>query len=303
MHPPAPQRSFLRHLVVGSSAPAQAAVRWLLAVGALIGITFAVRPDLDIALTRTFFEPATKHFPLTFNTNLAWLRDQAPLIVFASFACIIVSLLAKLVWPSRPMLIRGRAVIFLITTFALGPGLLVNVILKEHWSRPRPAEIIEFGGEKQFVAWWDPRGTCDQNCSFVSGETSMAAWTLAPAVLVPGPLGAAAVAGALLVTLGMAVMRFIVGGHFFTDIAFAVLFTWLIIWGVHGLVYRWPRTALREQDLENALERLGRFVQTEVPSGLRRRAKLAVAALRTSLAAMRAMWRQGNEPPKERKSL
>jgi lipid A 4'-phosphatase len=302
MHPPAPKHSFFRHLIVSSTAPRNL-VKWLLAAGAVVGVTFAVRPDLDIALTRTFFEPATNHFPLTFNATIAWLRDQAPLIVFAGLACIGVSLLVKLVWPSRPMLIRGRAAIFLLTTFALGPGLLVNVILKEHWSRPRPAEVIEFGGEKQFVPWWDPRGTCDQNCSFVSGETSMAAWTLAPAMLLPGPLGGAAVAGALLFTLAIAVIRFIVGGHFFTDIAFAVLFTWLIIWAVHGLVYRWPRTALPEQIIESALERFCLFVQSELLGALGRGARVAIAAIRTSLARARAILRQGNEPPKERGSL
>ena len=86
----------------------------------------------------------------------------------------------------------------------LGPGLLVNLTLKNHWGRPRPIEVAQFGGDKQFVAWWDPRGTCDGNCSFVSGDVSGAIWTIAPAALVPPPWRALAYGGALALGAGMA---------------------------------------------------------------------------------------------------
>ena len=89
----------------------------------------------------------------------------------------------------------GRAVVFLALTLALGPGLLVNGLLKEHWSRPRPGEVVEFGGSLAPTPW-DPRGRCEQNCSFVSGETSGAAWTVAPALLLPGTLRAVALGAA-----------------------------------------------------------------------------------------------------------
>ena len=35
------------------------------------------------------------------------------------------------------------------------------------------------------MPWWDPRGDCPKNCSFVAGEPSGAFWTLAPAALTP----------------------------------------------------------------------------------------------------------------------
>ena len=85
------------------------------------------------------------------------------------------------------MLLSGRAVLFLVTTLALGPGLVTNVILKDHWGRPRPIDVTQFGGNEHFVPWWDPRGDCPGNCSFVSGDVSGAVWTVAPAALVPLP--------------------------------------------------------------------------------------------------------------------
>ena len=35
-------------------------------------------------------------------------------------------------------------------------------------------------------------------------------------------------------------MRIAVGGHFFTDVAFAGVFTFLIIWLAYALLFRWP---------------------------------------------------------------
>jgi lipid A 4'-phosphatase len=236
----------------------------LLVAIAVTAVTFALNPQWDLALTRLFYDPTSKQFPLTFNATISWLRDQAVLLTIACFACLLGSVVLKLVLPMRRMLIPGRALIFLVLSFALGPGLLVNGILKEHWSRPRPAEVVEFGGDKVFMPWWDPRGGCDQNCSFVSGETSTAAWTFAPAVLIPGPMGTIAIGAAASYTAGMAVMRLIVGGHFFTDLVFAVLFTALLIWAVHGLIYRWPRTALDDNRIETAIGRFGLFLRHDL---------------------------------------
>jgi lipid A 4'-phosphatase len=236
----------------------------LLGTVALIAVTFALNPQWDLALSRPFYDPTSKQFPLTFNATISWLRDQAVLLTIACLACLLGSIVLKLILPARRMLIPGRAIIFLALSFALGPGLLVNGILKEQWSRPRPAEVVAFGGDKTFMPWWDPRGACDQNCSFVSGETSTAAWTFAPAILIPGPLGTVAIGAAAVYTLGMATMRLIVGGHFFTDLAFAVLFTALLIWAMHALIYRWPRTALDENRIDAAIGRFGLFLRHDL---------------------------------------
>ena len=44
----------------------------------------------------------------------------------------------------------GLGVIFLIATLAIGPGLIVNLGLKDHAHRPRPVHVVEFGGTDEF---------------------------------------------------------------------------------------------------------------------------------------------------------
>jgi membrane-associated phospholipid phosphatase len=141
-------------------------------------------------------------------------------------------------------------------TLALAPGVLVNVILKEHWDRPRPVHVTQFSGSDAFVPWWDPRGNCPTNCSFVSGDVAGAFWTLAPAALAPPAWRGLAYAGALAVGIGISLLRIITGAHFITDVVFAGVFTFLVIWIVHGLVYRRPRTRLTDEAVERAIERI-----------------------------------------------
>jgi membrane-associated PAP2 superfamily phosphatase len=168
-------------------------------------------------------------------------------------------------------LISGRAIVFLVATLALGPGLLTNVILKDHWGRPRPIDVTQFGGDQHFVAWWDPRGDCPGNCSFVSGDVSGAFWTIAPAALVPLPWRGLAYGAALALGAGMAALRIMAGGHFFTDTVFAGVFTFLIIWIVHGLIYCWPRTRLTDEGVDRAIERVARPAQDFIVGLLRKR--------------------------------
>jgi lipid A 4'-phosphatase len=152
------------------------------------------------------------------------------------------------------MLMPGRAVALMIGTLALAPGIVANNLLKDHWGRPRPIDVTVFGGDERFVPWWDPRGDCPKNCSFVAGEPSGAFWTLAPAALVPPPWRALAYGGGLAFGAGVGVLRMAGGGHFFSDVVFAGVFAFLIIWLAHGWLYRWPATAITDAAVERALE-------------------------------------------------
>ncbi|HEY4407835.1 MAG TPA: phosphatase PAP2 family protein [Xanthobacteraceae bacterium] len=223
-----------------------------LALAAAIGVLFGIYPQLDLDLIRPFFDPAVSGFWGSINPWLNGLRDLSRLLVTLLVAPAAFAIVGKLVLPRRPMLIPGRAAVFLVVTLALGPGLLTNIVLKSHWGRPRPVDVIEFGGDQHFVPWWDPRGDCPTNCSFVAGEPSGAFWMLAPAVLVPPAGRALAIAAALAFGSGIGLVRMGGGGHFFTDVAFSGLFTFIIIWLVYGLLFRWPGTT--DRAIERALE-------------------------------------------------
>jgi membrane-associated PAP2 superfamily phosphatase len=225
-----------------------------LALAAAVGLLFGLYPKLDLDLARPFFDPAAGGFRASVDPVLNALRDLSRLIVTLLAAPAVVAIVGKLVLPRRSMLIPGRAAVLMVATLALAPGLVTNILLKSHWGRPRPIDVVEFGGDQHFVPWWDPRGDCPTNCSFVAGEPSGAFWTLAPAALVPPAWRPLAYAAALAFGAGIGLLRMAGGGHFFTDVAFSGLFTFLIIWLVHFLLFRRPGTS--DRAVERALERL-----------------------------------------------
>jgi lipid A 4'-phosphatase len=227
-----------------------------LAIAAVVGFLFGLDPRLDLDLAGLSFDPGRGGFVQASVLPIGlWLRDLSRLIISAIAAPAVVALAVKLARPRRPLIIPGRAVLLMITTLALGPGILANVVLKSHWGRPRPVDVTEFGGDQHFVPWWDPRGDCPTNCSFVAGEPSGAFWTVGPALLLPPAWRAAATTAALAFGAGLGAVRMYGGGHFFTDVVFAGVFMFLIAWLTHGFLYRWPATRISNETIERAIER------------------------------------------------
>ncbi len=223
----------------------------------VIGSLFGIFPELDLKLAALFYDPATRSFPLKLDELAAFARDAAMWVAWALAMPAIVAIVVKLVRPDRPMLIPGRAAVFLLVTLLLSAGVLTNLTFKSYWGRPRPVMVTEFSGPWEFRPWWDPRGECGRNCSFFSGEGATAFWTLAPAVLTPPAWRPLAYAAATLFGIATSVLRMAFGGHFFTDVAAAGLVSFLVIWLAYAWIYRWPSTRLTDAGIEAVLARLG----------------------------------------------
>src|SRR6266481_5482946 len=227
-----------------------------LGLALVIGLLFGIYPELDLKLATLFYDPAIKSFPIKLDAVAEFARDAAMWIAWAFALPAIVAFVVKLARPDRPMLIPGRAAIFLLVTIILSAGILTNRTFKSYWGRPRPVMVTEFNGPWQFVPWWDPRGACGKNCSFFSGEGATAFWTFAPAALTPPAWRPLAYAAATLFGITTSALRMAFGGHFFTDVAAAGLVTFLVIWLAYGYIYRWPSTRLSDESIDGALSRL-----------------------------------------------
>ena len=227
-----------------------------LGLALVIGLLFGIFPEFDLKLAALFYDAPTGSFPLKLNRLAELARNGAMWIAWGLAAPAVIALVIKLIRPDRPLLISGRAVIFLLVTLVLSAGVLTNLTFKSYWGRPRPVVVTQFNGPDQFVPWWDPRGSCARNCSFFSGEGATAFWTYAPAALAPPAWRPLAYAAATLFGITTSVLRMAFGGHFFTDVAIAGLVTFLVIWLAHGWIYRWSATRLTDTQIDAALTRL-----------------------------------------------
>lgn len=118
-----------------------------------------------------------------------------------------------------------KSALFLVLLLALGPGLVVNTIFKNHWGRPRPAQLQVFGGAEKmpFHQVWE-RGASGDGHSFPSGHASAAFYLICPYfVLRRRARGYAllALAGGLAYGVLMGVARMAQGGHFPSDVLWA----------------------------------------------------------------------------------
>ncbi len=140
---------------------------------------------------------------------------------------IVLAVLALLVciggFFSRSLKKQRRPAIFLLLVLAIGPGLIVNVLLKDNLGRARPREIIEYGGSHQYTEIWQ-KGTTGSNSSFPSGHASIAFYTMAPWFILRDTNKKAAAAFLIFgVGFGAAIglARMLQGGHFLNDVLWA----------------------------------------------------------------------------------
>jgi membrane-associated PAP2 superfamily phosphatase len=244
-----------------------------LAIAVVVGVIFAVRPQLDLNISRMFFDKATHGFDANGADWAEFLRNAARVIIGLLVAPAILALVGKVLLPGRRMLIDGRVALLLTVTLALGPGVIANTLLKDHWGRTRPEDVAAFGGAGHFTPWWDPRGDCSNNCSFIAGEPAGAFWVLAPVSVLAPQWRLLGYAGVLAFGTAVGVLRMAAGAHFFTDVVFAGVIMFLVVWVVQGLIYRWRPTRLADGAVEGALLNAAKAVRGAFAALARRRGR------------------------------
>jgi len=141
-----------------------------------------------------------------------------------------------------------KAALFVVVLLALGPGLIVNTVFKDHWGRPRPVDIVQFGGSETYRPFWSP-GIAGQGRSFPSGHAAVGFFLMAPFFVLrrraPGWARRALAAGILYGSL-MGLGRMVQGGHFLTDVIWSGFLVYLTGISLYYL-FRLDREGLPER--------------------------------------------------------
>jgi lipid A 4'-phosphatase len=212
----------------------------LLAVGTIILFSFT---DLDIISLHPFYQPSSAN-PWPRGNEPLWslLYRSAPWVT-GSLAVVgtILVVIGLLRDGSKQVRTYG---FFILLCVAIGPGLIINVALKDHWGRPRPRQIIEFGGKFEYVQPFVPAAA--RGKSFPCGHCSVGflyalgwwVWRrrhprMAVVSLVTG------------LTLGtfLGLGRMATGAHFLSDAVWSALIAFIV---AHVLYYYVLRIPARE---------------------------------------------------------
>ncbi|WP_319497014.1 phosphatase PAP2 family protein [uncultured Cohaesibacter sp.] len=199
------------------------------------------------------------------------LRALGLFLPRAAILVVIGLLVARLFWPALQKLFALSTMLYLAATALLGPGLLVNILLKANWGRARPVQTDLFGGTWPYSEVWIVTDHCQSNCSFVSGEASMAFWLLGLVFILP--LGWRKGGTLVLATLGLLVSlnRIAFGGHYLSDVLLAWALTGWVMVALFQLMSKAGWLGPAAEGLEQRWTAAGRWIARHLATMWQRR--------------------------------
>lgn len=194
-----------------------------------------------------FYQSALTDFLYTYGDKAGWLLAILGLIVY------LLTLFSPRFKKWRP------AALLLLLTFFIGAGLIVNGLFKAYWGRPRPLQVIEFGGKHTYRPFYQPnfhQGS-EPEKSFPSGHTAMGFYFLTLCFIGKRynyqKIYGWGVFFCLFLGCGLMITRIVQGGHFLTDTLFGMLIMWLTSYFFDWLLFeKWYSPAtLKEYQQEH----------------------------------------------------
>ena len=201
-----------------------------------ISLLFVIFPTMDLRLAELFFTPG-----LGFQINGSWYEKA----VYKSVEYFLILIGAAMVatWlygfysDRARKWVSGKDLGVLLLLLILGPGLLVNLVMKEHWGRERPVDLARFGGTAEFSPAFvlsDQGGH-----SFPSGHAAAAFYLMAVAFVMARRkrLWMSILLGYSLV---VAFFRIAAGGHFLSDVLTSLFIVWILFFLLYRVVFGMP---------------------------------------------------------------
>lgn len=208
--------------------------------------------ELDLAVAKTAFYREWAHTPTGeygffstpfFDFIYLWGVLPAQVISFIAASTLIAS-----IWYAPA--VRFRSVCLVLSlTLGIGSGVITHFVLKESWGRPRPRQIIDFGGNQPFRAYYQPqfKNTPEPSKSFPSGHSTCGFYFFCLYFLGKRlkrkRLAYIGMSTSLILGTVISLARIVQGGHFISDICISALIMWYTAYILDYLIYQAPITA------------------------------------------------------------
>lgn len=205
----------------------------VLAVLALLTTLVFWNSDLDVRMAAWFYHPENpaQPWPAQYLQAVKLLYDYAfPFTLVSGVLAFLIYMFGH--FHHYTARFRRRA-LYVLLVIVVGPGLVVNAVFKDHWGRPRPVHVKEFGGKYDYVPPGQISDSPDK--SFVCGHCSVAASFVVLYFLSQNHKLLYLLLTVILLG-GMGVTRMTAGGHFVSDILWSGYLVFLV---AYALYYGW----------------------------------------------------------------
>lgn len=204
-------------------------LNWLIPVSLLLLIA-PFTPQIDIRISNFFYNTYTHQFSENSFFTFFYRYGLIPGQILGIAA--LVALLFSYIKPNFQYLRRPALLIGL--PIAISAGLITHAILKDHWKRPRPKQVEQYGGTEPFKPFYKPNFFAKGSFkSFPSGHSAMGFCFFSLIflgmrhrnffVFIFGLVTALFLGGCL------SLARVAQGGHFFSDTIFSAFLMWTTV--------------------------------------------------------------------------
>ncbi len=201
----------------------------------LVGTCFFRWTSADLEISSWFFRAGCGGFNEQLMPPWTFLYHYGELpALILGIGGLLVAALGWVHERLRPLRYGG---LYLGLLVLLGPGLVINVALKDSWGRPRPFESQPFEGDHPFLQLGEIGNEITKNSSFPSGHAAMGFALMGPAFVLTRRYPRQArwfwilgLAAGLTIGTG----RVVQGRHFASDVLWSAGLTYLT-----GLVQFW----------------------------------------------------------------
>lgn len=212
--------------------------KWLLPVTFLLILT-PFTTTIDLSLSRFIYQTHGQFYNPTLFQMFFKYGEQLGFVI-ASLTLLLLCL-SVLYTPLQKY--RSSFLAFLLTLI-IGAGLLTNILFKGYWGRPRPKQLVEFGGTHEYRAFYQPHFfPKESQKSFPSGHVAMGfcylSFCLSFRRLKKLRLFYLTSLFTLLCGCGLMVTRVAQGGHFFSDVICSFILMWLVALAIDSIMAKW----------------------------------------------------------------
>src|SRR5690348_16764961 len=122
---------------------------WLLPILVMVVFT-PFTPILDMSIDQKFYSNGHFYNNAFFKFMYDYGVVPAQIVGVIAFIILCLSYLFSYFKKWRePSLV-------LVLTIAVGAGFIVHILLKDHWGRPRPKQVVNFGGMQEYRPYYYP---------------------------------------------------------------------------------------------------------------------------------------------------
>jgi len=214
-------------------------------VGCLLLLSWVIiHWDLDRSIVSRFYTTSDGWY-LGNHQPWKWLYE------YGTIPGLVLTVSALFAWVTCLMKTRLHHLrpyfLIIVLTTVIGPGVLVNGILKNYWGRPRPRQVQEFGGQWEYRHLHQP-GTPGRGESFTCGHCTMGFLFCSLLVFRRKNTWIAVAGGTSGLILGglLGAARVVQGAHFPSDVLWSLGIVLMTITSLYYLVLQLPKTHLKK---------------------------------------------------------